>query len=68
MMLAAVAFFMVSLVYAMISGSYANEDYGANRASGVYAEGKVLPPGWCLEHGYIGLQDTPDPLVCVLCE
>ena len=30
--------------------------------------GKVVPPGWCLEHGYIATRNPDNPLVCILCD
>ena len=30
--------------------------------------GKVVPPNWCLEHGYIPLWNPDNPYVCIHCD
>jgi len=64
--LAAIVCLAAAVAFAM-TGSYASEAYGQSGETVEYG-GKVVLPGWCLEHGYIALQDTPDPLVCLLCD
>ena len=30
--------------------------------------GKVVPPGWCIEHGYLRLRYPDSPYVCPHCD
>ena len=49
------AIFLVGSVAISLSGTF---------ASG----GKVVPPGWCLEHGYIGVEYGEEYSECRYCD
>jgi hypothetical protein len=63
----AVLFLAASAAFA-ISETWASEAGAQTGQVGNYAEGKVVPPGWCLEHGYIARWNPDDPYVCILCD
>ena len=64
-----VGLFVVAAAAYAITATFANENHGPNTEHAErYGEGKVIPPGWCLAHGYIGLQNTDDPMVCIYCD
>lgn len=61
--LIAAAFLMAAATYA-ITATYTSAGYDPSEDVGEYGEGKVVPPGWCLEHGYFG-EEHPG---CRLCD
>ena len=63
----AVLFLAASVAFA-ISETLANEVYVPEEYPWEYGTGKVVPPGWCLEHGYIATRNPDNPLVCILCD
>ena len=65
----AAAFLVVATAFA-ISETLANEVEPAGYTEVVIEPGggKVVPPGWCLEHGYIAIRNPDNPYVCILCD
>ena len=56
LLLFAFVFLAAAAAYA-VAGTFANEAYD-----------KVVPPDWCVEHGYIALWNPDDPYVCIRCD
>ena len=57
------AFLILSVLFAAtaaaytLTGTFANENYAPpSEQIERYGGGKVEPPGWCVEHGYFGVQ------------
>ena len=67
MLLFAALFLTVCVAFAL-TGTLANEVYAPEEYPWDYGGGKVVPPGWCLEHGYIATRNPDNPLVCILCD
>ena len=65
----AVLFLATSALFAL-TGTFASDGSAPGEhaeQSEAYGGGKVEPPGWCLEHGYFGVQDGevyPDCRYC----
>ena len=64
-------FLMITIAYT-ITGTLANEIHEPLEQvmphSEIYTEQKVVPPGWCLEHGYIAIWNPDDSYVCIQCD
>ena len=69
-MLSLAALFLLAAAAYALTGTLANEVYEPLEQvmPGPYTEEKVVPPGWCAEHGYIATWNPDDPYVCILCE
>ena len=66
----AVLFLATSVAFAL-TGTFASEGYvptAYTEQRGAYDGGKVVPPGWCLEHGYFGVQDGEAYPECRYCD
>ena len=65
----AVMFLAVSVAFT-VSETWASESHAPESYTEYIIEpggGKVVPPDWCLEHGYIRLQNPDNPYVCPHC-
>ena len=68
--LVALVFLLVSAAIAL-PGTLASEAYVPAGYTEFVIEpggGKVVPPNWCLEHGYIPLFNPDNPYHCIRCD
>ena len=60
--------FSFAALFLLTAAAYTLTSTWTNEVHQPLQEEKVVPPGWCGEHGYIAIWNPEDPYVCIRCE